>query len=99
METLLSKNEIEIIENFKLPKKIYIHSHMIGGIPYGSRDPKLSAVSKDFKVNGVNNLWVCSLGLFPRLGNINPFLSLSALSVKLINNIYDELYKKKMGKR
>lgn len=48
-----------------------------------SSDPATGVVDPDLRVHGVDNLFVCSNGVFPSLGAINPTLTLTALALRL----------------
>ncbi len=48
-----------------------------------SSDPATGVVGPDLRVHGVDNLFVCSNGVFPSLGAVNPTLTLTALALRL----------------
>lgn len=48
-----------------------------------SSDPATGVVDANLRVHGVDNLFVCSNGVFPSLGAINPTLTLTALALRL----------------
>jgi choline dehydrogenase-like flavoprotein len=48
-----------------------------------SSDPSDGVVDANLRVHGMENLFVCSNGVFPNLGAVNPTLTLTALALRL----------------
>lgn len=46
-------------------------------------DPGKGVVNENLQVHGTNNLFICSNGVFPNLGAVNPTLTLTGLSIRL----------------
>ena len=83
---LANSSETEMIEHFKSNATSVYH-------PCGSckmdNDKNKGVVSKDFKVHGLNNLWILDASVFPNItsGNINaPVMMLANLGSKSIIN-------------
>jgi choline dehydrogenase-like flavoprotein len=46
-------------------------------------NPEKGVVNENLQVHNVNNLFVCSNGVFPNLGAVNPTLTLTGLAIRL----------------
>lgn len=68
---------------------LQIGLHLMGGARMGM-DEKTSVVSSDFKVHGMDNLYVVDGSLFPNAPGINPSLSIMALSYRAAQAILGE---------
>ena len=67
-----------------------VHSHFMGTTRMGS-DPRTSVTNSDGRVHGYHNLYVSGPSLFPTFGYANPFLTISALSIRLSRHLLSEL--------
>jgi choline dehydrogenase-like flavoprotein len=61
-------------------------AHHMGGAVMGN-DEFASVVSRDLRVHGLQNLWVCSAAVFPTSSHSNPTLTLLALAHRLAEHI------------
>lgn len=52
-----------------------------------SHDPDEGVTDPNLRVHGVDNLFVCSNGVFPSLGAVNPTLTLTALALRLADHL------------
>ncbi len=52
-----------------------------------SEKPENGVVNANLKVHGVRNLYICSNAVFPSLGAVSPTLTLTALSLRLVNHL------------
>jgi choline dehydrogenase-like flavoprotein len=52
-----------------------------------ANDEAQGVVDADLRVHGVDNLYVCSNGVFPNTGSVNPTLTLTALSLRLADHL------------
>ncbi len=81
---------LEVIANIysKTGAKEVVHSpyhfglHLMGGCVIGS-DAKTSVVSPEFKVHGMENVYISDSSIYPNAPGINPSLTIMALSQKL----------------
>jgi choline dehydrogenase-like flavoprotein len=64
-----------------------IHSHFMGATRMGT-DPGHSVVDADCRVHGIPNLYIGGPSVFPTYGYANPFLSTTALSLRLADHIH-----------
>ena len=65
---------------------IGIHSHFMGTTRMG-RDKKASVTDENARVRGTSNLYIAGPSLFPTYGFANPFLTITALSLKLAKHL------------
>jgi choline dehydrogenase-like flavoprotein len=56
-----------------------------------SDDPKIGVVDKDCKVHGMANLYIASSSVFVTSGYSNPTLTILALSIRLGDEIQQQL--------
>ena len=61
-------------------------AHMMGTMRMGL-DPKLSVVDLNLKLHSINNLYVCDASVLPCVGNVNPSLTICALSHRLSSHL------------
>lgn len=80
---------LEKLENWPL---VYIHSHFMGATRMGD-DKKTSVVDTNARVHDVSNLYVAGPSLFPTYGFANPFLTITALSLKLADHLLTQVKK------
>ena len=67
-----------------------IHSHFMGTTRMGN-DPKTSVTDADAKVHGYGNLYISGPSLFPAYGYANPFLTITALALRLSDHLLSAL--------
>jgi choline dehydrogenase-like flavoprotein len=67
-----------------------IHSHFMGTTRMGD-DPSTSVVDRDGLIHGMDNLFVSGPSTFPTYGYANPFLTISALSLRTADQILDRV--------
>ena len=60
----------------------YFGLHLMGGCRIGL-DPQTSCVEPDFRLRGVDNIYVCDSSLFPNAPGINPGLTIMSLAQRL----------------
>lgn len=63
-----------------------IHSHFLGTTRMGT-DPRRSVVNGDLRVHDMENLYLSGPSVFPSYGYANPFLTISALSLRLADHM------------
>ncbi|MCG8668933.1 MAG: GMC family oxidoreductase [Pseudomonadales bacterium] len=68
---------------------LQIGLHLMGGARMG-RDVRSSVVNEEFKVHGMDNLYVADTALFPNAPGINPMLTTLALSHRAAQSILAE---------
>ena len=56
-------------------------------------DPKDSVVDPNLKVHTISNLYISGPSVFPTGGYANPFLTISALSLRLADHLYSKVIK------
>jgi len=69
---------------------IGIHSHFMGTTRMGT-DKKTSVTDKNACVHGIKNLYIAGPSLFPTYGFANPFLTITALSIKLGDHLLKQV--------
>ncbi len=95
LDTVLRGQNIGEVEYSGLEKQkdwplVGIHSHFMGSTRMG-HDPKTSVTDSNAKVHGSDNLYIAGPSLFPTYGFANPFLTLSALSLRLADHLLSEI--------
>lgn len=69
---------------------ISIHSHLMGSTRMGN-DKKTSVTDGNALVHGLSNLYISGPSLFPTYGFANPFLTITALSLKLADHLLKQV--------
>jgi choline dehydrogenase-like flavoprotein len=62
-------------------------AHHLMGATRMHNDPKQGVVDENCKVHGVSNLFIASSSVFPTGGQVNPTLTIVALSVRLADHV------------
>jgi hypothetical protein len=65
-------------------------AHHAGTMKIGS-DQRNGVIDNNLKIFGTNNIYVCDLSIFPKYGNSNPTLTLSAFSVRLSQHLLQRI--------
>ena len=78
---------LEKCENWPL---IGIHSHFMGTTRMGE-DKKTSVTDTNARVHGSSNLYIAGPSLFPAYGFANPFLTITALSIRLGDHLLKQM--------
>lgn len=97
LDKVLQENEIGRVEYSGLKKNedwplIGIHSHFMGATRMGE-DEKTSVTNCNARVHGVSNLYIAGPSLFPTYGFANPFLTITALSIRLGEHLVNQINK------
>lgn len=74
---------------------IGIHSHFMGTTRMGN-SPRTAVVDRDCRVFGYRNLFISGPSTFPTFGFANPFLTISALSLRLAEQIASSMQKEEL---
>ncbi|MEP3475798.1 MAG: GMC family oxidoreductase [Hyphomicrobiales bacterium] len=97
LDKVLQEKEIGRVEYSGLKKTkdwplIGIHSHFMGTTRMGE-DKKTSVTDANARVHGSSNLYIAGPSLFPTYGFANPFLTISALSIRLGEHLAKQINK------
>ena len=95
LDAILQKSEIGKVEYSGLEKcedwpLIGIHSHFMGTTRMG-KNKKTSVTDENACVHGTKNLFIAGPSLFPTYGFANPFLTITALSIKLGDHLLKQV--------
>jgi len=95
LDAILQKNDIGKVEYSGLKKcedwpLIVAHSHFMGTTRMG-KDEKTSVTDENARVHRTNNLYIAGPSLFPTYGFANPFLTITALSIKLGDHLLKQV--------
>ncbi len=71
-------------------------AHHTTGTCRMGKTPEESVTDANLKVHGISNLYLCSNGVFPSGSAVNPTLTLTALSMRLADNLIEQAKTKKI---
>ncbi len=79
-----------LLEADEWPDSMYGDQHHMGTTKM-HRDPAHGVVDPDCRMHGVENLWVAGSSVFPRAGMSNPTLTITALALRLAQQLRHQL--------
>jgi choline dehydrogenase-like flavoprotein len=82
----LGRLEVERDEN-DIPYMTASSAHHLMGTTRMHTDPKQGVVDENCRVHGMSNLFIASSAVFPTGGQVNPTLTIVAMSVRLADHI------------
>ena len=84
---MIEYSGLETLQDWPL---IGVHSHLMGTTRMGD-DTKTSVTNADGRVHGTSNLYIAGPSLFPTYGFANPFLTITALSLRLADHLLKQI--------